>query len=263
MADIPPNVLNAINDGRMETVNLVEFLAADLNRLLPAVAGQTGIDCKHPALTSLLKRLPDLKPMQRHWAIAEALLIAMKDNVDAQVRLANHVSDLARQWAALAAGLRQGLTLEERLQLVRPFASDHHFGVREIAWISVRNAVSTDVVQALELLQPWTLETDANLRRFASEITRPRGVWCSHLVLLKNNPALGYALIQELRADPSRYVQDSVGNWLNDAAKSRPDWVSELCREWLLDSDCKPTRYICLRGMRSMSQAMSPSAPKA
>lgn len=252
MADIPPDVLNAISTGQAATVNLVEYLAADLTKLLPAVAAQIGFDIRHPELLKTVTLLPALKPMQRHWAIAKALLTVIGNSEEFERRLANHISDLARQWAALIVGLRPGIDLSDRLLMARPYAADTHFGVREMAWLAVRNPVADEVPLALELLLPWTEESDPNLRRFASELTRPRGVWCAHIEQLKDNPELGAKLLENLRADTSRYVQNSVGNWLNDASKTRPEWVVGICRSWLQDSTIKSTQYICQRGMRSI-----------
>ena len=252
MAEIPPEVLRAINLGQLPTVNLVEFLAADLSQLLPAVSAQIGLDPRHPALRETAARLPALKPMQRHRAIAAGLLAAIEGDSAIEARLAGHVSDLARQWAAMLVGIRPGQSLENRLLQIRPFAADPHFGVREMAWMAVRDAVADDVAGALTLLQPWTAEADPNLRRFASEVTRPRGVWCAHLEALKQTPEPGQALLHALRTDPSRYVQDSVANWLNDAAKSRPDWVRRVCAAWLAESNQPATAYICKRALRSL-----------
>ena len=255
IAEIPPETLAAINRGDIDTVNLVEYLAADPVLLLPAAAARIDLDPAHPEILATVARLPTLKPMQRHWAAAGALHRIIADDTRRRQALATQTSDILRQWAAMCCGLDAEKTLAERLADARPFAADPHFGVREIAWLAVRNAVVAETALALELLQPWVSEADANLRRFASELTRPRGVWCAHIESLKQDPAPGLALLQPLRADPSRYVQDSLANWLNDAAKTRPDWTKAVCRAWLEENTGKATAYICRRGQRHLLKA--------
>jgi hypothetical protein len=117
--------------------------------------------------------------MQRHTHIARALydLTSLHAERDAVAhRLATHASDVARCWAAQWVAL-SGLPLPAQLEAVRRFAADSHFGVREIAWMAVRDAVIVSLDEALALLQPWVFDADPNIRRFASELTRPRGVW--------------------------------------------------------------------------------------
>jgi 3-methyladenine DNA glycosylase AlkC len=48
------------------------------------------------------------------------------------------------------------------------------------------------IKKGIEILSGWAKHTDENVRRFASEATRPRGVWCEYIEALKNNPKLGW-----------------------------------------------------------------------
>lgn len=102
------------------------------------------------------------------------------------------------------------------------------------------------------MLTPWTQSPSPNVRRFASEALRPRGVWCAHIGTLKKEPEKALPILTPLRADEVVYVQDSVANWLNDAAKDQPDWVRNLCQQWLRESPTPATRRITQRGMRSL-----------
>jgi 3-methyladenine DNA glycosylase AlkC len=147
------------------------------------------------------------------------------------------------------------MPLARKLSAVRRFAADAHFGVREVAWMAVRDEIAGDVDEAVRLLQPWVRDADANIRRFASEATRPRGVWCAQVETLKREPWRGLAVIEPLRSDASRYVQNSVANWLNDASKTQPEWVEEICTRWESESRTLQTNYIVRRARRSMSNA--------
>ncbi|MSR53632.1 MAG: DNA alkylation repair protein [Gemmataceae bacterium] len=170
-------------------------------------------------------------------------------NVDS---LIEHASDTVRGWAAYMIGLAPGLSLTERFTLIRPLANDLHFGVREWAWMPLRVHIAGDLPRAIKLLEPWVHDDSLFLRRFASEATRPCGVWTEHITELKENPRLGLPILKPLRADPEKYVQDSVSNWLNDAAKSKPDWVRDLVEGWADGCEDRNTLRICKRSVRSI-----------
>ncbi|MGS3449139.1 hypothetical protein ACB376_14245 [Klebsiella electrica] len=99
---------------------------------------------------------------------------------------------------------------------------------------------------------PWTSCASENIRRFACESLRPRGVWCAHIGELKQQPQRALAILSSLRADPSKYVQDSVANWLNDAGKENRQRVQSLCAQWLADTSVPAILRICQRARRNL-----------
>lgn len=255
IALIPQEVLDALNAGRIPTANLNEFLALDLRLLTRNVAAQVGLDPGAERLQDTLDMLPAFAPVKRHQHVARALydLTAQRADRDAVANaLASHPSDVARSWAAQWIAFT-ALPLADKLHAVSRFAGDPHFGVREMAWMAVRDEVAGDVDAAVRLLQPWVTHPEASIRRFASEATRPRGVWCAQIEALKNEPWRGLPLLEPLRADASRYVQNSVANWLNDAAKTQPEWVREVCARWSRGSTPPATAYIVRRAQRSLA----------
>ncbi|WP_338050717.1 HEAT repeat domain-containing protein [Ramlibacter algicola] len=254
IALIPAEVLEALNDGLVPTVHLNELLAIDLPRLARNVALQVGLDAQAERLQDTLAMLGVFPPMRRHMHVARALydLAAEREDRDRIAHaLATHPSDVARSWAAQWIAF-SGLALPEALQSVRRFATDPHFGVREMAWMAVREEVGRDVEGAVTLLLPWVHDGDANVRRFASELTRPHGVWCAPLKTLKAQPWLALQLLEPLKSDPSLYVRNSVANWLNDASRTHPEWVQATCGRWLLESPTAETTSLVRRALRTV-----------
>jgi 3-methyladenine DNA glycosylase AlkC len=223
--EVPPELRRQLNRGEIESATLGEGLAVDFTTLLRTL----GVDADIDHGLGITKRMT---------LAAEALMTFDGD-------LAGHPSDTVRGWAAFRGGLRPGWTLEQRLEAVRPLAQDAHFGVREWAWLGVRPAIAAEIERAIGLLTEWA-DGPPYLRRFASEATRPRGVWCAHIPLLKKNPALGLPVLDRCVHDGSKYVQDSVANWMNDASKTRPDWVRETCARWNVE-------YVTRRALRSIA----------
>ena len=239
--DIPADVLRQMNRGEIEARTLSEWLAMDFGELWGHVVPE------HAHRADEL-RAGGVK--ERMNAGARLLMEAFGEM--AIGRFGGHPADTVRQWAALAVGLVPELSLTRRLELIRPFADDPHSGVREMAWMSLRPHVGAELAPAIAALSLWSREPSPNLRRFASEITRPKGVWCSPIPELRKQPELAEPILEPLRSDPSRYVQNSVANWLNDAGKKAPWWVLRLCRRWSMESPTRETAYIVRRGQRNL-----------
>lgn len=256
ISEIPPTIRELLDAGVIESVNLVEWLAVDQTALLQKVLPKLGLrGAVKPALAKL-EQLARPSQMQAIPAVAAVLLAQTTPTNKLEVfqSLAGHASDTVRSWATYVVGLDAELTLAEKLDRLRTLATDGNAGVREIAWMAVRLDIERELDAAIALLCKWTNEADANLRRFASEATRPRGVWCKHLNSLKEDPARGLPILEPLRSDSSKYVRDSVGNWLNDASKSRPAWVQTICQHWATASPTKETSYIVKKALRTIQK---------
>jgi 3-methyladenine DNA glycosylase AlkC len=254
--DIPASVLNQLNKGEIETANLTEWLAVDQKVLLGNLLQQSK---RTMYLKPIIDRLDSLKKQTVNTineAIGTGLLeLAIQENDTEILELIKlHPSDLVRCWATYTSGKNNILPIEDILIQMQPFAADQHFGVREICWLATRAALIKNLDESLAILSKWVYHSDENIRRFASEATRPRGVWSEHIERLKQHPELGLPLLEPLKSDSSKYVQNSVANWLNDASKTKPQFVLDVCAEWQGKSTSKETAYIIKKALRTIQK---------
>jgi len=253
-ADIPKEVKNLLELGELETVNLIECLAIDhkilLSNVLSVLNKKIYIDpCLHA-----IDNLKQKSITQTIIAIGKTLLEESQKKNDNYLfeSISTHKSDSVRCWATYLIGLDANLTIGQKLEGIRKFAADSHFGVREIAWMAVRPTIDAHLEEAIFILSRWATDNDPNLRRFASESTRPRGVWCKHIERLKSEPQIALPILEPLMSEKEKYVRDSVANWLNDASKTRPDWVIEICEKWNKLSPTKETKKIIEKALRTI-----------
>ena len=251
---VPCEVRVLLNEGRIEAVNLSEWLVIDHGELAGHVLPSVGRrDLVKPVRAALAEPGVTTAP-KRLVAVAGALAAGCAGVEEADALwagLMGQPSDTARSWAAGLVGKHPSVRLADRLERLRGAAADRNMGVRECAWMSVRAEVAGDPEGAVRLLVPWTADVEEGVRRFASEVTRPCGVWCAHIAKLREQPEIGLPLLGPLRSDPSRYVQNSVGNWLNDAARARPGWVRSVCAAWRSSSATAATAWIVKRALRN------------
>ena len=243
MKEIPAGVLRQLNRGEIETANLVEFLAVDRRVLLESLLTECGRERYLQPIWAHVDKLEKKTVITISEAMGEGIAqqIIANNDTDFFKAISAHRSDLVRSCGADAVGKNPKLNLKSVLQKIKPFAADKHFNVRECAWTAVRARIAGNLHESIAILSEWTKDKDENVRRFASEATRPRGVWCEHIKALKENPEIALPILEPLKSDGSKYVRDSVGNWLNDAGKSRAEFVTKLCERWESESDTKET----------------------
>lgn len=256
MAEIPKDVLFAINNGEVETLNLVEFLAINHQHIGQHVLREAGFKKIAEILQRTLSFPAKAGIMEKLRVAARTVGTAANQTGQKEAVisfLSSHHSDIMKQYAAVLIGEDTALDDTSAYLRIRPFAADANFGTRELAFFVVRHRLIANTETILNMLEPWTLDPDENIRRFASEGTRPRGVWVAHVPLLRRNPSLALPLLNNLSNDPSRYAQNSVANWLNDASKDHPEFTEEVCDDWLrLHPESKHTAYIVKRALRTV-----------
>ncbi len=237
---ISKEVIALLNNGQRASANLMEFLAVDMKLLLNNVLPE--FDCPE-----LPKNLGMIKKQQ---LIAAELNNQFGFKIFEKLR--NHQSDIIRSFACYLIGA-QNYSFKDKLELMKPLADDRNAGVREWAWMAIRDDFSLELAQSIPLIIPWTADSSDNIRRFASELSRPRGFWRKHINALRAQPWLGLDILYPLRLDNAKYVQLSVGNWLNDAGKDHPKWVVNLCNDWRKESSSMATKKICKRALRNLA----------
>ena len=255
-SDIPNDVLMLLNQGEIESVNLMEWQAVNHISLVKNVLPTIGLEEKLEfVLTEIEKQKVEtgMKAIRLIGSLLDTVMIdeSATKKEDVIKVCSQHVSDSVRCWAAFM-NKNNDYSLEEKLLYIRPFAADHHFGVREIAWMSIREDLSANIENSVDLLAEWAKSEDENIRRFSLESIRPRGVWTKHIERLKEEPQIVLPILHLLKSDSSKYVQDSVGNWLNDASKTQPEWVKNLCDEWQKESPTKATERIIKKAQRTI-----------
>ncbi len=256
--DIPKEVLELLNIGKIETVNLTEWLAIDHLKLIEANFTEIGISKENIKLI-----LGEIKSQKKPSTMNTIKLVGSKlyelyseDKSFNSIfnNLSSHLSDSIRCYAPYLKSLNQNLSISEKLNQSEKLIADNHFGVREVVWMALRPEIDKNLEQSIEILSSWTKSENENIRRFTSESTRPRGVWCKHIERLKENPKIALPILENLKSDKSKYVQDSVGNWLNDASKSEPSFVIDLCEKWKKKSTTKETEKIIKRARRTIDK---------
>ncbi len=81
----------------------------------------------------------------------------------------------------------------------------------------------------MRAVDQWARDPDHRVRRLASESTRPRLPW-SPRIPLPIDAAL--PILDQLYADPSRYVTRSVANHMRDIAADDPDLALSALQRW-------------------------------
>lgn len=256
MKEVSPSLKRQLNLGLIDSRNLVELLVIDQAQLLQNALKPLVSKSELKEINKLYAPHCELGIMDRLRGAAHVLQqvfgpASSKNKI--YQNFSQHISDTVRSWACFMHS-NQDYSAKTCLTHLEKFANDPHMGVRECAWMTLRPYIISDFKSYKPELVKWTKRAEDGLRRNAIEATRPRGVWCQHFDLLKQNPEIAVDLLENVNSDQSKYVQNAVANWLNDASKSKPEWVISICKNWSKNNDSKSTAYIVKRAQRTINK---------
>jgi len=252
LKDLNPEVLTYLNKGLIETRNLMEWLAVDQLVLLKLVLDDLGKLSWYTDFEIAVSAQKKPTANSNSKVIGQTLGLLTSNNMIYDA-LKAHPSDLVRCWSCWAQSMHYDAVID-LITAMKPYAADTHFGVREVVIFASKERMIEDLDTSITILSKWTRNNNENIRRYAVEALRPLGVWTKKIAVFQEAPEKGIAIIEPLKSDKSKYVRDSVGNWLNDASKSQPDWVRSICNRWQKESPTKETAYIIKKGLRTINK---------
>jgi 3-methyladenine DNA glycosylase AlkC len=117
---------------------------------------------------------------------------------------------------------------------------------------AIRSLLRHNLDRALAIISSqWVVAGDVDVRRLASEGTRPYLPWATRVPGIVAEPSSTLPILSALYRDESEYVRRSVANHLNDISRDHADVAVATAREWLDDPDDNTERLV-RHGMRTL-----------
>ena len=115
----------------------------------------------------------------------------------------------------------------------------------------IRSFIQKDEKRVLDFLRIWAKDENCHIRRLVSEGTRPRLPWGMRLQKYVKDPSTVLKLLESLKNEPTRLVQRSIANSLNDIAKDHPSHVTDFLNRWKKEK-VKDIHWIVSHACRSL-----------
>ena len=116
---------------------------------------------------------------------------------------------------------------------------------------AVRPLLRNHPREVMDELIKWTLDENVHVRRLASEGVRIRLPWSKKLYTALDEFERYTKILTNLKDDPERFVQKSVGNNLNDLYKEDPRKADFIISQWVQSGQSKAQEWIIRHGRRN------------
>ncbi|WP_422080048.1 DNA alkylation repair protein [Ulvibacterium sp.] len=113
--------------------------------------------------------------------------------------------------------------------------------------------------RTLKVMEVWSKDKNKHVRRLSCEGARPRLPWAAKLDIFIEDPTPILPILENLKDDPSKYVQKSVANCINDILKDHPEIGENLIDSWL-PCPAKERKWIIKHALRNLLKHKDPWA---
>lgn len=127
----------------------------------------------------------------------------------------------------------------------------HELTKRFTGEFAVRPILERYPRRTMIVMKKWSKDKNVHVRRLSSEGIRIKLPWAKKSLVCVDHFSIYKEILTNLNSDPSRYVQKSVGNNLNDLYKHSPDLALEIINEWKIENPSRETRWVINHGLRS------------
>lgn len=116
---------------------------------------------------------------------------------------------------------------------------------------AIRPLLKEHPKETMDELIVWTKDENVHVRRLASEGVRIRLPWSQKLYVALDEFERYTAILTNLKDDPEKFVQKSVGNNLNDLYKEDPEKAELIIGTWQKCGTSKAQEWIIKHGRRN------------
>lgn len=240
----------------------VESLAGDLSRVA------AGFDADG-FITTVMDRLPRLELKSRIACVADALASYLPADVGAATKILIAAlpphddatftgSDFGlytyapySDWIARYGCTRENLdtSLDALKEMTKHFTAED----------ALRYFLNAYPDETMKAVSQWSRDPDYHVRRLASEGTRPKLPWSPRITLPVD---AAIPVLDELFADSSRFVTQSVANHLNDITTIDPELALATLGRWRAANRQRPKEmeFLIRQSLRTLIKKGHPGA---
>ena len=130
---------------------------------------------------------------------------------------------------------------------------------RNTGEFTIRPFLTNYPEKTLAQMKVWSGHENRHVRRLATEGVRPRLPWASKLQAFIDDPMPIIPILETLKDDPSKYVQNSVANNLNDIMKDNFQIGKDIIDAWKVNPT-KERAWIIKHAIRNYRKKQIPWA---